>query len=707
MMKKLAAFLAALLCAVLTTALAGARNVYDYDWEYDDYYDCYYLYDPYTGEFAGIEYSDGSVWWVDYETEESYYTEEADEADVPVYDNGSSSVGKSQYDIDTLFLAAPTFTSSNVESWCVELVCELPAKWAPDGCTVERRESLMDSWEVCWSDHYVESNGSTMLCDFQDWDVEPGKTYYYRFRFYKYFDGIKTYVTSAETQAATPPDYIMPYFSGSEVSDTTADISISLDKRWEPSSCTVSRRTSPDGQWTRIGQTTEFTEDIFGECLVAVYSDSKLKPETTYYYLFEVYTKNGGVETLIGTAEAQITTLEKPEDPAMLTPQAHTDSITITAVVDSRWHADGYEVYRYSSKKKKWEKLSESDGLHYYDWNDGVEYYSAEYTDTGLKSTVKYQYMIKLYRDTADGREYFSKLKTSAYTLLPAPKLTLGATAKKSTLKWSKVKGAAGYEVYVLPLDENPDAGYWYDGWYYYDWYDYGVQMTTPAQYDASLSTYNQNYRSSTLRPTDISQFSKKSTVKNGKTSISYTLKSGKVYVYIVRAYKMVGKTKVYGEFSNQETTDSTSALLNGLSLKTKVTVSEYDLGLIKNALKKCVNSKMSNAEKAAAVYDYVHNAAIYEYDFSKIPADPIEAILSSGHGQCYQYAVTYQAMMKYLGFDVKLVSGKTSSGGGHWWCELTCAGTTYMIDPQVGGRFLIRYDRMGAYAVTREKVYD
>lgn len=106
------------------------------------------------------------------------------------------------------------------------------------------------------------------------------------------------------------------------------------------------------------------------------------------------------------------------------------------------------------------------------------------------------------------------------------------------------------------------------------------------------------------------------------------------------------------------EATDTTSSLLNGVTLKSKVTVSDHDLKLIKAALKKCTNSKMTKAEKAAAIYVYVHNAAT----------------------------------------DVKPVSGKTSSGSPHRWCQLTIAGTDYMIDPQVGGRFLITYESMCKY---------
>ncbi|MGN1338969.1 MAG: transglutaminase domain-containing protein [Oscillospiraceae bacterium] len=725
-MKKLAAFAAAMLFAALMTVCAGARDVLDFEAEYHYDYDCYYLYDPDTGELAGIEYSDGSVLWFDgYKDNEDYAAEDTMESweEYPVDEDPEPEPQPSdeaqpdtdpedswkspdqlyqQYQTDTMFLQKPLLTFESAEKYRVTISYEIPDGWNFDGYEIDY-DNGYGGWVYADDDWLVNDQSIGTISFYYD---EPETTYTYRIRFYKYFKYDLYYVYTTELTVQTPPDYYSVYCSGGEITDTTAQLKVLSDKRLDPAQCVVMRRTSTDDPWKKLTVITEHTVDEYDpNVAVFAYSTTKLKQKTQYFYRFEVYSANG---TLIGESEYDFTTLETPEDPKLLDPKAKSDSMTITVIVDDRWKADGYEVYRYNTKTKKWKKLTDSTDFDYYDWVDDVYYRSATYTDTGLKSATKYQYMVKLYRDINGEREYISKLKTSAYTLLPSPKLTLGATSSKATLTWSKVSGAAGYEVWVKPVDMSDS----WNNWYYYDygyyWYDYGDNYTTTAQYDASLSRYNQSYNSSTLGSMSISDFKKKSTIKSGSTtSTSYKITSSKAYVYIVRAYKKIGSTKVYSEYSNQETTDSTSALLNGLTLKPEVTVGEYDLSLIKSALKKCTNSKMTQAEKAAAVYDYVHNAAIYEYDYSKIPYDSIEAILSAGRGQCYQYAVTYQAMMKYLGFDVKLVSGKTSSGGPHWWCELTCAGTTYMIDPQVGGRFLIRYDRMGGYAVTREKVYD
>lgn len=682
-MKKLISAAAAVLCAVLLGLCASSRSAYDYDRYYDDEWDCYFLFDPDTGDYVGIQFSDGSVIWED------------------GYDDSGSQGGyygrREQYEQDTKYLSAPT-ASADVSGDYPVLTSRIPCGWVPDGCYIQRSTSSWGSWQTL-DDVYVSSdNGETLTYRYTDYSADYDETYYYRFCYYMYFDSERTVVATAQTEANVGGVALAPFVEKQEISDTTANFTIAIDNGWGAVKCIVSRRTSTTGAWVNAGTITSFTPvGTDGWLMNCSFGDMKLTQKTQYFYRFEFYDASG---RLVCDLEQNITTAATPKKP-YLAETAHADNIVLRAVVDSNSKPNGCEVYRYDTKTKKWTLLEDITSFYHYESDEDIRYISAEYTDSGLKSTTKYKYKLKLYREINGERDYFSVLEKSVSTLMPAPKLTVGVTSKKATLRWNQVKGAAGYEIYRRTIDVSNSR-------FYFDtWVSTGEQRSTLPVYDAALARYNQGYRSY-LYTAELSQFKKIYTVKDStKTSLSYTLSSGKIYVYMVRAYKMVGGKKVYGEYSAQETTDSTSALLNGLALKSKTTVSAKDLELIKKALKKCTNSKMTKAEKAAAVYVYVHNAAIYEYDYSKIPSDPIEAILVAGRGQCYQYAYTYQAMMQYLGFDVKLVSGKTSSGGPHWWCELRCAGKSYMIDPQVGGRFLITYDSMGEYAVKKEKVYD
>lgn len=432
-----------------------------------------------------------------------------------------------------------------------------------------------------------------------------------------------------------------------------------------------------------------------------------LTPGEEYEFQLVLYKNTVWGEEMVGDVEFSAQTVLPMFKTRMLTPVPRQNSINFMAVIDSRSEADGFIVQKYSDGK--WVTVEKNGSLsyyyngdYYYDMSTGDSYNfsvddvenidrydlkCASYTATDLKSMTQYKYRIRFFQKVGKNKKkYIYTVTASATTLMAAPELDLGATAKKAKLSWDKVKGADGYEVYVMVSDDtgssSGDGYYYYDGWYYYD---YGTSWFNADDYK------------------------KLKTIKGGSsTSASYNIKGNKTYTYCVRAYKGSGKKKVYSEYSQTAATNSTKAILNGLNLKQKSTgLGDYDLGLVKSALKQCVNDKMSNYEKAQAVYDYVHNVAQYEYDINKVSLDSIRAILSDHAGQCYQYAVTYQAMMKYLGFDMKLIGGKTASGGPHWWNEMVINGTPRMFDPQVGGRFCILYDQLGSRMVTKEKTVD
>lgn len=446
-----------------------------------------------------------------------------------------------------------------------------------------------------------------------------------------------------------------------------------------------------------------YYESGYGYDDIVEFADENLQPNTQYSYVLEMSINNSHFADKTMTLQFGGKTAKKPESPKLVYSKASQDSLFFAAAISKDWKADGFVAEKYNSKTKKWEQVEEgylSNYAHSLEFNlyldedelgiDKDTYEVASFAVSDLKSLKKYKFRIRFYRNTDGERDYLTKVKFSEYTLMKAPTLSMAATSSKVKLSWSKSSKAAGYEVYVCATDPTDEDSYY--GWYYYG--NYG---------DSSLNGYDRGYVSSTIYGVDESQFKKKETVKSG-TSASYKRKGDKVYVYMVRAYRKVNGKKVYSEFSNQVTTDSTSAMLAGVKINKTVTVSGHNLELVKAAVNKCVTKGMTTAQKAVAIYDYVHNAAYYEYDYTKINADPIVAILEEGAGQCYQYAVVYQAMMKYVGIDVKLVHGKTSSGGEHWWNQITLCGVDYMIDPQVGGRFVVKYSETG---VTIEKIYD
>ncbi len=151
-------------------------------------------------------------------------------------------------------------------------------------------------------------------------------------------------------------------------------------------------------------------------------------------------------------------------------------------------HATGYEIYRSTSKSKGYKLIATT----------STSYYTNKKLDTGRT----YYYKVRAYHTYSTKKIYsgFTTVK-SIKTVLLAPQKSKATKVKSTSIKvtWQKVSGASGYEIY-----------------------------------------------SSTSKK---GKFTKIKTTK----SLSYTksgLKKGKTYYYKIRAYRVVGKTKVYSSWS-------------------------------------------------------------------------------------------------------------------------------------------------------------
>ena len=87
-------------------------------------------------------------------------------------------------------------------------------------------------------------------------------------------------------------------------------------------------------------------------------------------------------------------------------------------------------------------------------------------------------------------------------------------------------------------------------------------------------------------------------------------------------------------------------------------------------------------------------------------PERYILPIMENHVGVCNHYSCAYAAILRAIGLDVEVVSGKTYAAGGgfsnHVWVEVVIGGNHYVFDPQVeqnitkryGG--VIQYNRFG-----------
>lgn len=234
----------------------------------------------------------------------------------------------------------------------------------------------------------------------------------------------------------------------------------------------------------------------------SIYPIIKIQNGNTSLVNGEDYTVSYSNNTNIGTATVTITGIGNYTRTVTkyfnILPQKVTGVTNKTQDIKSitvKWNktagATWYEVYKYDTSKKKYIKVKTTS--------------SNQYKVTNLKAGTTYQFKVRAYK-TVSGKNYYSiyssvvKLSTKTST----PKISkITAGKKKATVKWGKITGATGYEIY--------------------------------------MSTNKSK------------KYSKIKTITNGKT-IKYTkskLKKGKKYYFKIRTYRTVNGKRIYSSYSS------------------------------------------------------------------------------------------------------------------------------------------------------------
>ena len=191
-------------------------------------------------------------------------------------------------------------------------------------------------------------------------------------------------------------------------------------------------------------------------------------------------------------------TIQLPLTGATPTSSNNTPKLTITssgaATISLKWttfsRADGYKVYRKTSKDGKWKTIKTTA--------------KGTYTDKKLKLGKTYWYKVRAYRKSGKSTEYtpYSKVKYSK-TKLPKPTIKIsGVSANAIKISVSKSKAAEGVVIYR----KNSKNGTWKK-----------IKSTT------------------------------------AKTYTKKSLKYKKTYYYKAKAYKKVGKKYYYSAYSSQK----------------------------------------------------------------------------------------------------------------------------------------------------------
>ncbi|MDY4736879.1 N-acetylmuramoyl-L-alanine amidase [Terrisporobacter sp.] len=167
----------------------------------------------------------------------------------------------------------------------------------------------------------------------------------------------------------------------------------------------------------------------------------------------------------------------------------------------------------YNSNKLSWNKVTGSSGYEVLRATSKTGTYKSvktitsgstvSYTDTKLATGKTYYYKVRAYR-TVDKKRVYSSYSSivSAKPVLKTTSIKLTAGSKKATIKWEKISGASGYEVY---------------------------RATSKSGKYSKIKTITKN-----------------STV----SYVNSSLTKNKTYYYKVRAYRTVNGKKIYSSYS-------------------------------------------------------------------------------------------------------------------------------------------------------------
>ena len=269
---------------------------------------------------------------------------------------------------------------------------------------------------------------------------------------------------------------------------TSNSISLSWTKVLNASGYELLRSTSLNGTYESIARVEDNSPWWISRDFT--YTDKNLTTGNTYYYKVRGYKYVNG-RPIYGNYSDVISAKTALSKPVATAKKSSYKSIDLTwkSVND----ASGYEIYRSTSESGKYikEKTIEKSS-------------TLSYKDTKATTGKTYYYKIRAYKNVNGKKVYSSYSKVvSAKASLTTPTVTLTSGSKKATVKWKKVSGANGYEIY-------------------------------------RATTKNGKY-------TNVK------TIKNNSTT-SYTnskLSSKKGYYYKVRAYINVNGNKVYSSYSS------------------------------------------------------------------------------------------------------------------------------------------------------------
>lgn len=389
--------------------------------------------------------------------------------------------------------------------------------------------------------------------------------YNYKVRAYRIVGKVKVYggYSSVTSVIPIPEAPILTLSSTSYISLNVSWAAVAGATGYE-----VSYSTSESGTYTKLALVTSTSASV-----------PSLTTNTTYYVKARAY-RTVGTTKVYSDYSIIVSGVPIPSTPVLTVVPSGFDRLTFSwlAITGST----GYELYWLNPSTSIYELISDTTGL--------------TYTQSDLISGVSQSYSLKAYR-LVSGVKVYSNL-SSIVSSTPIPSAitdfkTIKPSIDQLDLGWTSINGATGYEISqsstatgtynIIGTVESTNTytrtGLTFSTTYYFKirpyttiegvkvyglWSSALIAKTMPSPVTGIVSKYT-NYNTNLISWNSVSgatgyelYYSKGTsttyTLVKAMTTTSYShtgLTTNTKYNYKVRAYRLVGSTKIYGAFSN------------------------------------------------------------------------------------------------------------------------------------------------------------
>lgn len=356
--------------------------------------------------------------------------------------------------------------------------------------------------------------------------------------------------------------------------------------------------------------------------------------------------------------------------------------------------ASGYYVYRWSSSAPAWVRVGTLPAV------------ASTYTDSKVTSGTSYKYYIVAYKRSGSKRILSSRSsEISACTKPSAPVISnTSADIRSISVHWNKIR-CAGYEVTY-----KNSSGSW----------SAPKRITSSATTSLDITDLNANTKYSVRVRAFVKADNGSTVYSDYSSAVNINTKSApapeadfgykRSSQYLIDRLdkaKRSSSNNTYYECNRQGSTET----------KTLITLSDADVATVKRFVDTHYTSDMSVGEFLDYTVQWLNKKISYADGYHG-PA--YSTIWNRSHvdncfnykvGQCIQYNSAICAVLRYLGYDARVVQGWRGSSLGnkwqHFWCEVTINGTDYVMDSYNYGTDGDWYFVCATYGETRPYSYN